>query len=99
LDDGRNGLSRNITIRTANTIKNNTKWGTKKTDMQPPHPLTRHQAGHLAGCGGVVAAAVNAAINTNENLIVSQVLRGQIHGLHKALNIEIAPQKHLLELL
>jgi len=26
-------------------------------------------------------------------------LRGQIHGLHKALNIDIAPQKHLLELL
>jgi hypothetical protein len=26
-------------------------------------------------------------------------LRGQIHGLHKALNIHIAPQKHLLQLL
>ncbi len=73
--------------------------GHQKTDMQPPHSLTRHQAGHLAGCGGVVTAAVNTAINTNENLIVIQVLRGQIHGLHKALNIDIAPQKHLLQLL
>jgi hypothetical protein len=26
-------------------------------------------------------------------------LRGQIHGLHKALNIDIAPQKHMLQLL
>jgi hypothetical protein len=28
----------------------------------------------------------------DDNLIVSQVLRGQIHGLHKALNIDIVPQ-------
>ncbi len=70
--------------------------GDQKAAMQPPHSLTRHQAGHLTGCGGVVAAAVNTTINTNENFIVSQVLRGQIHGLHKALNIDIAPQKHLL---
>ncbi len=70
--------------------------GHQKIDMQPPHSLTRHQAGHLAGYGGVVAAVVNAAINTNENLIVSQVLRGQIHGLYKALNIDIVLQKHLL---
>ncbi len=73
--------------------------GHQKTAMQPPHSLTRHQAGHLVGCGGVVAAAVNVAINMDENLIVSQVLRGQIHGLHKALNIDITPQKHLLQLL
>jgi hypothetical protein len=26
-------------------------------------------------------------------------LRGQIHGLHKALNIDITPQKHMLQLL
>jgi hypothetical protein len=26
-------------------------------------------------------------------------LKGQIHGLQKALNIDIAPQKHLLQLL
>jgi hypothetical protein len=73
--------------------------GHQKAAMQPPHSLTRHQAGHLARCGGVVAAAINATINTDDNLIVSQVLRGQIHGLHKALNIDIAPQKHLLQLL
>jgi hypothetical protein len=48
---------------------------------------------------GIIAAAVNVAMNTNENLIVSQLLRGQIHGLNKALNIDIAPQKHLLQLL
>jgi hypothetical protein len=36
------------------------------------------------------------AINTDDNLIISQVLRGKIHGLHKALNIDITPQKHLL---
>ncbi len=70
--------------------------GHQKTAMQPPHSLTRHQAGHLVRCGGVVVATVNAAINTDDNLIVSQVLRGQIHGLHKALNIDIAHQKHLL---
>ncbi len=73
--------------------------GHQKATMQPPHSLTRHQVSHLARCGGVVAAAVNAAINTDDNIIVSQVLRGQIHGLHKALNIHIAPQKHLLQLL
>jgi hypothetical protein len=73
--------------------------GHQKAAMQPPHSLTRHQAGHLARCGGVVAAAVNIAINTEDNLIVSQVLRGQIYGLHKALNIDIAPQKHMLQLL
>jgi hypothetical protein len=67
--------------------------------MQPPHSFTRHQAGHLVGCESVVTAAVNAAINMNDNLIVNQVLRGQIHGLHKALNIDIAPQNHLLQLL
>jgi hypothetical protein len=67
--------------------------------MQPPHSLTRHQAGHLTRCGGIVAATVNATINTDDNLIVSQVLRGQMHGLHKALNIDIAPQKYLLQLL
>ncbi len=67
--------------------------------MQPPHSLTRHQVGHLAGCGGVIAVTVNVAINTDDNLRVSQVLKGQIHGLHKALNIDIAPQKHLLQLL
>ncbi len=66
--------------------------GHQKGAMHPPHSLTRHQAGHLAGCGGVVAIAVNAAINMDDNLIVSQVLRGQIHGLHKALNIDIVPQ-------
>ncbi len=70
--------------------------GHQKTTMQPPHSFTRHEAGYLARCGGVVAVAVSAAINTDDNLIVSQVLRGQIHGLHKALNITIAPQKHLL---
>jgi hypothetical protein len=73
--------------------------GHQKAAMQPPHSLTRHEVDHLARCGGIVAAAVNAAINTDDNLIVNQVLRGQIHGLHKALNITIAPQKHLLELL
>ncbi len=67
--------------------------------MHPPHSLIRHQADHLVGCGGVVTATINAAINIDDNLIVSQVLRGQIHGLHKALNIDIAPQKHLLQLL
>ncbi len=72
--------------------------GHQKAAMQPPHSLTRHQDGHLARCGGVVAATVNAIINTDDNFIVSQVLRGQIHGLHKALNIDIAPQKHLLQL-
>ncbi len=75
------------------------KMGHQKAAMQPPHSLTRHQADHLAGCGGIVVAAVNATINTDDNFIVSQVLRGQIHGLHKALNIDIAPQKHLLQLL
>jgi len=73
--------------------------GHQKAAMQPPHSLTMHEAGDLAGCEGVVAAAVNAAINTDDNLIVSEVLRGQIHGLHKVLNITIAPQKHLLQLL
>jgi len=70
--------------------------GHQKVAMQPPHSLTRHQAGHLAGCGGVLTGAVNATINADDNLIVSQVLRGQIHGLHRALNIAIAPQKHML---
>ncbi len=56
--------------------------GHQKIAMQPPHSLTRHQASHLAECGGIVAATVNAAINTDDNLIVSQVLGGQIHGLH-----------------
>ncbi len=70
--------------------------GHQKAAMQPPHSLTIHQAGHLAGCGGIVTMAVNATINTDDNLIVSQVLRGQIHGLHKTLNIDIAPEKHLL---
>jgi hypothetical protein len=33
-------LSRNIAIRTANTIENNTKWGTKKqTCSHPIHSL------------------------------------------------------------
>jgi hypothetical protein len=73
--------------------------GHHKAAMQPPHSFTRHQAGQLAGCGGVLAAAVNVAINTDDNLIVSHVLKRQIHGLHKALNIDIAPQKHLLQLL
>jgi hypothetical protein len=94
LDDGRNVLSRNVTIRAASTIKNSTKWGTKKQPCN--HPI--HSSG-IAGCGGVVAATVNVAINTDDNLIVSQVLRGQIHVLHKALNIDIAPQKYLLQLL
>jgi hypothetical protein len=70
--------------------------GHQKATMQPPNSLTKYQAGHLAGCGGVVATAVNVAINTNDNLKGSHVLRGQIHGLHKALIIDIAPQKHLL---
>jgi len=73
--------------------------GHQKVAMQPPHSFTRHQVDHLARCGGVVVATINATINTDDNLIVSQVLRGQIHGLHKALNINIAPQKHLLQLL
>ncbi len=70
--------------------------GHQRAAMQPPHSITRHHVGHLAGCGGSVAPAVNVAINTDDNLIVSQVLRGQIHGLHKALNIDIAPQKYML---
>jgi len=92
-------LSRNVAIRTASTIKKQHKTGHQKAAMQPPHSLTRHQVGHLAGCGGVIAVTVNVAINTDDNLRVSQVLKGQIHGLHKALNIDIAPQKHLLQLL
>jgi len=57
--------------------------GHQKVAMKPPHSLTRHQADHLTGCGGVVAAALNAAINTDDNLIISQVLRGQIMAYTK----------------
>jgi len=71
LDDGRNLLSRNIAIKTASTIKNNTKWGTKKQPCSHPIHSPGIRPGHLVGCGGIVVAAVNAAMNTDDNLIVS----------------------------
>jgi hypothetical protein len=47
LDDGRNVLSRNIAIRTANTIKNSTKWQTVMVDDEEEEEESKRRSGRF----------------------------------------------------